>query len=127
MSAGLVIRGVCCALCVGALTRGLEGARRIGQCVAVQSSKRKSFIYFAPGCTILNQPKIVQFGYAFILHIYSTPITHASRIQGMASRPDKHVVFIMMMPLLQVRTSLLYVFLSSANFLAAYYDPRTWG
>ncbi|KII88186.1 hypothetical protein PLICRDRAFT_161069 [Plicaturopsis crispa FD-325 SS-3] len=42
------------------------------------------------------------FGYAFMLHIYSSPMTHANKGQGMASRPDKHVVVTILLPLLQL-------------------------
>jgi hypothetical protein len=37
-----------------------------------------------------------------MLHIYSSPITHVTKPQGPASRPDKHVIFTMLMPLFQL-------------------------
>ncbi|KAG8217779.1 hypothetical protein J3R82DRAFT_5940 [Butyriboletus roseoflavus] len=68
---------VCGALCVEALTRGLEG-------------------------TNSNASPFNLFGYAFLLHIYSSPMTHGTRLQGLPSRPDKHVVFTIILPLLQL-------------------------
>lgn len=43
-----------------------------------------------------------QFGYAFLLHIYSSPMTHGAKLQGLPPRPDKHAVFTIILPLLQV-------------------------
>ncbi|KAF8559853.1 hypothetical protein OG21DRAFT_1503072 [Imleria badia] len=68
---------VCGALCVEALTRGLEGA----------NSSASPFNLF---------------GYAFLLHVYSSPMTHATKLHGLPSRPDKHVVFTLILPLLQL-------------------------
>ncbi|KAH0827116.1 hypothetical protein J3R83DRAFT_4804 [Lanmaoa asiatica] len=68
---------VCGALCVEALTRGLEG-------------------------TNSNASPFNLFGYAFLLHIYSSPMTHGTKLQGLPSRPDKHVVFTIILPLLQL-------------------------
>jgi hypothetical protein len=42
-------------------------------------------------------------GYAFLLHTYSSPVTHWITLEGSTSRPDKHVVFTILLPLLQVR------------------------
>ncbi|KAF8136661.1 hypothetical protein EV363DRAFT_1429023 [Boletus edulis] len=67
---------VCGALCVEALARGLEGANS-------------------------NASPFNLFGYAFLLHIYSSPITHGTKLQDLPSRPDKHVVFTIILPLLQ--------------------------
>ncbi|KAA1469242.1 hypothetical protein DENSPDRAFT_772776 [Dentipellis sp. KUC8613] len=69
---------VCGALCVGALTRGLEG---------VGTSNTSPFNLF---------------GYAFLLHLYSSPLTHALTPEGSPSRPDMHVVITILMPLLQL-------------------------
>ncbi|TFY65006.1 hypothetical protein EVG20_g5753 [Dentipellis fragilis] len=69
---------VCGALCVGALTRGLEG---------VGTSNTSPFNLF---------------GYAFLLHLYSSPLTHALNPEGSPSRPDMHVVITILMPLLQL-------------------------
>jgi len=41
-------------------------------------------------------------GYAYLLHIYSSPVTHRIKLEGSTSRPDKHVVFTIMLPLLQL-------------------------
>ncbi|KAG9318745.1 hypothetical protein JVU11DRAFT_844 [Chiua virens] len=68
---------VCGALCVEALTRGLEGTNN-------------------------NASPFNLFGYAFLLHIYSSPMTHDSKLDGLPSRPDKHVVFTIILPLLQL-------------------------
>ena len=43
-----------------------------------------------------------QFGYAFLLHIYSAPMTHTVKEDNLPSRPDVHVLFVIMLPLLQV-------------------------
>ncbi|KZV65902.1 hypothetical protein PENSPDRAFT_586031 [Peniophora sp. CONT] len=69
---------VCGALAVGALTRGLEG-----------------------GSTI-NAAPFNLFGYAFLLHIYSAPMTHTVKEEGLPTRPDVHVLFVIMLPLLQL-------------------------
>ncbi|KDQ61231.1 hypothetical protein JAAARDRAFT_32233 [Jaapia argillacea MUCL 33604] len=69
---------VCMALCVGALTRGLEGH------------------------TLSNSSPFNLFGYSFLLHIYSSPLTHASKPQNLPSRPDVHVLITIILPLLQV-------------------------
>ncbi|TFY73074.1 hypothetical protein EWM64_g10938 [Hericium alpestre] len=69
---------VCSALCVGALTRGLEG---------VGGNNTSPFNLF---------------GYAFLLHLYSSPITHSEKQEGLPSRPDMHVVVTILMPLLQL-------------------------
>ncbi|KAG6376405.1 hypothetical protein JVT61DRAFT_2390 [Boletus reticuloceps] len=68
---------VCGALCVEALARGLEGANS-------------------------NASPFNLFGYAFLLHIYSSPMTHGTKLQDLPSRPDKHVVFTIILPLLQL-------------------------
>ncbi|KAI0062367.1 hypothetical protein BV25DRAFT_1804386 [Artomyces pyxidatus] len=69
---------VCGALCVGALTRGLEG---VGAA---------------------NTSPFNLFGYAFLLHLYSSPVTHTVKLEGLPSRPDVHVIYIIVMPLLQL-------------------------
>ncbi|KAH7914036.1 hypothetical protein BJ138DRAFT_1001063 [Hygrophoropsis aurantiaca] len=68
---------VCAALCVEALTRGLEGGNN-------------------------SASPFNLFGYAFLLHIYSSPMTHDHKLEDSKSRPDKHVVFTIMLPLLQL-------------------------
>ncbi|VDB82846.1 unnamed protein product [Peniophora sp. CBMAI 1063] len=69
---------VCGALSVGALTRGLEGG------------------------STANAAPFNLFGYAFLLHIYSAPMTHTVKEEGLPSRPDVHVLFVIMLPLLQL-------------------------
>ncbi|KAI6028594.1 hypothetical protein F5J12DRAFT_903542 [Pisolithus orientalis] len=68
---------VCGVLCMEALTRGLEGGTNSGS----------PFNLFA---------------YAFLLHIYSSPMTHGNKLDGLPSRPDKHVVFTIILPLLHL-------------------------
>ncbi|KAJ7075886.1 hypothetical protein B0H15DRAFT_916541 [Mycena belliarum] len=41
-------------------------------------------------------------GYAFLLHIYSSPITHVYKPESFPSRPDKHVIVTITIPLLQL-------------------------
>ncbi|KAJ7712454.1 hypothetical protein B0H16DRAFT_1813377, partial [Mycena metata] len=41
-------------------------------------------------------------GYAFLLHIYSSPITHVYKPPSLPSRPDKHVIVSITIPLLQL-------------------------
>ncbi|TFK46661.1 hypothetical protein OE88DRAFT_1606369, partial [Heliocybe sulcata] len=69
---------ICGGLCVGALTRGLEG----------QGSP--------------NSSPFNLFGYAFLLHIYSSPLTHTRKAPGTPSRPEAHVIVTILLPLLQV-------------------------
>jgi len=69
---------VCITLAVEALMKGLEG----------RSSAPSTFNLF---------------GYAFLLHIYSSPITHRVKSAGGGpSRPDKHVLITIIIPLLQL-------------------------
>ncbi|THH20903.1 hypothetical protein EW146_g566 [Bondarzewia mesenterica] len=69
---------VCGALAMGSLTRGLEG---IGAA---------------------NTSPFNLFGYAFLLHLYSSPITHTLKLEELPSRPDMHVAITIIMPLLQL-------------------------
>ncbi|KAF8630451.1 hypothetical protein AX17_005428 [Amanita inopinata Kibby_2008] len=41
-------------------------------------------------------------GYAFLLHIYSSPLSHVYKPSGLPSRPDKHVIITITIPLLQL-------------------------
>nr|GAT50604.1 predicted protein [Mycena chlorophos] len=41
-------------------------------------------------------------GYSFLLHIYSSPLTHVYKPMGLPSRPDKHVIVSITIPLLQL-------------------------
>ncbi|KIJ44308.1 hypothetical protein M422DRAFT_168278 [Sphaerobolus stellatus SS14] len=69
---------VCVALAVEALMKGLEG----------RSNPPSPFNLF---------------GYAFLLHIYSSPVTHQVKTNtGSPSRPDKHVLITIIIPLLQL-------------------------
>ncbi|KAG2037382.1 hypothetical protein BDR03DRAFT_897062 [Suillus americanus] len=68
---------VCSVLCMEGLTHGLEGGT--------------------------HRPSPFNLlGYAFVLHTYSSPVTHWIMLEGSTSRPDKHVVFTILLPLLQL-------------------------
>ncbi|KAG1762656.1 hypothetical protein EDD22DRAFT_890747 [Suillus occidentalis] len=68
---------VCGVLCMEGLTHGLEGGA--------------------------HRPSPFNLlGYAFLLHTYSSPVTHWITTEGSTSRPDKHVVFTILLPLLQL-------------------------
>ncbi|KAF8208714.1 hypothetical protein K438DRAFT_1812764 [Mycena galopus ATCC 62051] len=41
-------------------------------------------------------------GYAFLLHLYSSPMTHVYKPPSLPSRPDKHVIVTITIPLLQL-------------------------
>ncbi|CAK5284403.1 unnamed protein product [Mycena citricolor] len=41
-------------------------------------------------------------GYAFLLHIYSSRVTHIYRPASLPSRPDEHVIAVMTIPLIQL-------------------------
>ncbi|KAF8912185.1 hypothetical protein CPB84DRAFT_1761521 [Gymnopilus junonius] len=41
-------------------------------------------------------------GYAFLLHVYSSPVAHAYKPDDLPSRPDKHVIITITIPLLQL-------------------------
>ncbi|CUA70186.1 hypothetical protein RSOLAG22IIIB_00536 [Rhizoctonia solani] len=74
---------VCVAMVMNTLTRGLEGAASDGP---------HSFNLF---------------GYSFLLHIYASPIMHQSPKHSVSqtntpSRPDKHVLITIILPLLQL-------------------------
>ncbi|KZT69880.1 hypothetical protein DAEQUDRAFT_668824 [Daedalea quercina L-15889] len=68
----------CLALAVGALTNGLEGLH------------------------LNHNAPFNLFSFAFQLHIYSSPSTHADKFHDMPSRPSKHVILTIMIPLLQL-------------------------
>ncbi|EIN07133.1 hypothetical protein PUNSTDRAFT_53525 [Punctularia strigosozonata HHB-11173 SS5] len=71
---------VCGALCIGALTRGLEGRTANDG----------------------NTAPFNLFGYSFMLHVYSSPLTHIKTAEAAFSRPDKHVVVTLLLPILQL-------------------------
>ncbi|KAF5330562.1 hypothetical protein D9619_005258 [Psilocybe cf. subviscida] len=57
------------------------------------------------GFPIGNNPNTSPFnlvGYAFLLHVYSSPITHTFTPAKSPSRPDKHVIITFAIPLLQL-------------------------
>ncbi|KAL0946399.1 hypothetical protein HGRIS_012625 [Hohenbuehelia grisea] len=76
---------VCAAFCVEALVKGLDGA---GLGLAAHMNANTSPFNLV--------------GYAFLLHIYSSPITHPNKYESLPSRPDKHVVVTIAIPLLQL-------------------------
>ncbi|KAF8479306.1 hypothetical protein DFH94DRAFT_632238 [Russula ochroleuca] len=69
---------ICGALCIGALTKGLEGV----------------------GTTSASPFNL--FGYSFMLHFYSSPLTHLVKPEGLPSRPDLNVIFTIYVPLFQL-------------------------
>lgn len=69
---------ICGALCIGALTRGLEGV----------------------GNT--NAAPFNLFGYSFMLHFYASPLTHVVKPEGLPSRPDVSVILTLFVPLFQL-------------------------
>jgi hypothetical protein len=85
---------ICLALCIGALTRGLEG---IGAENTVPFNLVCSLF-----CTFYVNKSCPQFGYAFLLHIYSSSLTHVKHGDGLPTRPNKHVIVTIVLPLLQV-------------------------
>ncbi|KAK0463509.1 uncharacterized protein EV420DRAFT_1518589 [Desarmillaria tabescens] len=76
---------VCAAFCVEGFVKGLDGVG-VGIGAHMQA----------------NSSPFNLVGYAFLLHIYSSPITHVSKPEGLPSRPDKHVIFTIAIPLLQL-------------------------
>ncbi|KAG7448355.1 uncharacterized protein BT62DRAFT_766865 [Guyanagaster necrorhizus] len=76
---------VCAAFCVEGFVKGLDGVG-VGIGAHMQA----------------NSSPFNLVGYAFLLHIYSSPITHVNKPEGLPSRPDKHVVFTIAIPLLQL-------------------------
>ncbi|CCL98766.1 uncharacterized protein FIBRA_00771 [Fibroporia radiculosa] len=69
----------CVALAVGALTNGLEGFH------------------------LNSNSPFNLFSFAFQLHIYASPTTHAEKSPGFPSRPSKHVIITILIPLLQAK------------------------
>ena len=67
----------------------------------------------------------VQFGYSFMLHFYSSPLTHLVKPEGLPSRPDVNVIFTIYVPLLQVRELLLLR--NMTDTVSAFHDPFRWG
>ena len=49
----------------------------------------------------------LQFGYSFMLHFYSSPLTHIVKPEALPSRPDVNVIFTIYVPLLQASEYLL--------------------
>ncbi|KZT00061.1 uncharacterized protein LAESUDRAFT_739765 [Laetiporus sulphureus 93-53] len=68
----------CIALAIGALTSGLEGLH------------------------LNHNAPFNLFSFAFQLHIYASSSTHTDKVQGAPSRPNKHVIITMLIPLLQL-------------------------
>ncbi|KAI0315241.1 hypothetical protein OF83DRAFT_1132833 [Amylostereum chailletii] len=69
---------VCAACFTGAFMRGLDG-----------------------GGTANNSPFNL-FSYAFALHAYSFSMTHVVKPEGLPSRPDVHIILVMILPLAQL-------------------------
>ena len=60
-----------------------------------------------------------------MLHFYSSPLTHVVKPEGLPSRPDVNVIFILLVPLFQVRPPHLRY--NVADIVAAFNDPLHWG
>ncbi|KAJ6557290.1 hypothetical protein DFH09DRAFT_1280044 [Mycena vulgaris] len=73
---------ICAAFSMESLVRGLDG----GGLIQVNA----------------NTSPFNLIGYAFLLHIYSSPITHVYKPVSMPSRPDKNVIVTIAIPLLQL-------------------------
>ena len=96
----------------------VHGAWRDGAHSRVGRIQSFQHIHFQLGklCTIVSSTNIakhfvVQFGYAFLLHIYANPITHAYK--GTPTRPDTHILITIIIPLLQVCHQILVLYSSS--------------
>ncbi|KAH9950322.1 hypothetical protein B0H21DRAFT_724327 [Amylocystis lapponica] len=68
----------CTALAIGALTNGLDGLN------------------------LSNNSPFNLFSFAFQLYIYASPTTHTTATKGALSRPDKHVMITIALPILQL-------------------------
>lgn len=82
---------ICAAFCVEAFVRALDGQGSHGAA-------------FGMGGENSNTTPFNLVGYAFLLHIYSSPSSHNyyPLAKGMPSRPDKHVVITIAIPLFQL-------------------------
>ncbi|THU80622.1 hypothetical protein K435DRAFT_767892 [Dendrothele bispora CBS 962.96] len=76
---------VCAAFCVETFVKGLDGVG-VGFGAHLQA----------------NTSPFNLVGYAFLLHVYASPITHVHKPEGLPSRPDKHVLITIAIPLLQI-------------------------
>ncbi|KAF7299202.1 hypothetical protein MIND_00868900 [Mycena indigotica] len=74
---------ICAAFAMESFVRGLDGGFGLVQINA-------------------NSTPFNLIGYSFLLHIYSSPITHVYKPSGLPSRPDKHVIVSITIPLLQL-------------------------
>ncbi|KAJ7695984.1 hypothetical protein B0H17DRAFT_412996 [Mycena rosella] len=75
---------ICAAFSMEAIVRGLDGGGL-------------GFIQMNANTSPFNL-----IGYAFLLHIYSSPITHVYKPASLPSRPDKNVIVTITIPLLQL-------------------------
>ncbi|KAJ7212287.1 hypothetical protein GGX14DRAFT_697227 [Mycena pura] len=75
---------ICAAFAIEAFVRGLDG----GGLAMIQMNT--------------NASPFNLIGYAFLLHIYASPITHVYKPPSLPSRPDKHVIVTITIPLLQL-------------------------
>ncbi|ESK96491.1 hypothetical protein Moror_6999 [Moniliophthora roreri MCA 2997] len=76
---------ICGAFCVEAFVKGLDGVS-----VAFGAHMQA------------NTSPFNLVGYSFLLYAYSSPITHVDKPDGLPSRPDKHVLATITIPLLQL-------------------------
>lgn len=93
---------VCAAFCVEGFAKGLDG---IGTGFFAHMQANTSPFNLVCSKYLIRVISVLtcrQVGYAFLLHIYSSPVTHMNRATGLPSRPDKHAIITISIPLLQV-------------------------
>lgn len=108
---------ICAAFCVEAFVRALDGQGSHGAAFGMggENSNTTPFnlvcinvVYFI--FCVLRAFHAFEVGYAFLLHIYSSPSSHNyyPLAKGMPSRPDKHVVITIAIPLFQASLQFIY-------------------
>lgn len=97
---------ICAAFSMEGFVRGLDGS---GLGLIQMNANTSPFNLVRISITSISCSLIPnQIGYAFLLHIYSSPITHVYKPPSLPSRPDKHVIVTITIPLLQVCRLFLY-------------------
>lgn len=89
----------CATLLVGALNRGLEGVASSNTAPFNLVSNIVSLRYTIGD----NADYLVKFGYAFMLYVYGSPITHIDKPANKPSRPDTDILIVVIIPVLQVQ------------------------
>jgi hypothetical protein len=97
-----VFISVAAALAIASFTRGLEGHTHIGNAQPFNVVSHYAW-------EIYRYLPYKQVGFAFTHHMYSQVITHEETTDT-PSRPNKHVLIMMLIPLLQVRCSPLITY-----------------